>query len=221
MSGTPDQAQQFADLKRLVENIVRVGTIVAVDHGITPPMVRVQLSEKATSDWRPYIEQRAGDTGTWNPPTVGECVLFFSPGGETAGGFALSGVPTASRPTPSADRNKTVTKYPDGAVIEYDHDAHALNATLPAGGTAEITAPGSVAVHSDAITLDAPQTTITGTLTVQGLFTWLAGMVGSGVSGVGAAEAVITGTIRTSEDVIAGAISLAHHDHVEGVGSPV
>ena len=220
MSGTPDPAQQFADLKRLVENIVRVGTIVAVDHDTTPPMVRVQLSEKAISDWRPYVEQRAGDTGSWNPPTVGECVLFFSPGGETAGGFALAGVPTARRPTPSADRNKTVTKYPDGAVIEYDHAAHALNATLPAGGTADITAPGSVTVHSDAITLDAPQTTITGMLMVLGLFTWVAGMVGSG-AGPGGGTAEIDGTVRTTEDVIAAGISLAHHDHVEGVGGPV
>ncbi|WP_431131085.1 hypothetical protein [Variovorax paradoxus] len=37
--------------------------------------------------------------------------------------------------------------YPDGAVIEYGHAAHALTATLPSGGTADITVPDSVTVH--------------------------------------------------------------------------
>lgn len=234
MSGPVDPAQQFADLKRQVENIVRVGTIAAVDHAATPPMVRVQLSDRATSDWRPYIEQRAGNTGTWNPPTVGECVLLFSPGGNTEGGFVLTGVPTASRPPPSADKNKTVTKYPDGAVIEYDHEAHALKVTLPEGATADIdvpdritvncktadvTASESATVHSDLITLDAPMTTTTGEMVVQGLLTWQAGMVGYGVgpSGKGAqidCDMSFTnghGIETDGGDIVAGDISLMHH----------
>lgn len=241
MPGPVDPVQQFADLKRQIENVVRVGTIAAVDHAATPPMVRVKLSESATSDWRPYIEQRAGDTGTWNPPTVGECVLLFSPGGVTEGGFVLTGVPTGSRPAPSADPNKTVTKYPDGAVIEYDHVAHALKITLPADGTADITVPDAITVkcktadvtaddsatvHSqqvtvDAqqITLDAPQTTATGKLTVMGLLTWQQGMVGYGV-GPGGQGAQINcdmsfinghGIATDGGDIVAGTISLQHH----------
>ena len=45
-----------------------------------------------------------------------------------------------------------ITKYPDGAVIEYDHAAHALVATLPGGGTAKLVAP-------DSVTIDSPQVT--------------------------------------------------------------
>lgn len=146
--------------------------------------------------------------------------MVFSPGGNTAAALALVGIFSAGVPANGNSADVERTTYPDGAVIEYDHAAHALNATLPAGGTAEITAPVSVTVHSDAITLDAPKTTVTGELTVHGLLTWVAGMLGSGASGAGA-EAVITGTIRTSEDVIAGSISLGHHDHVDGVGAPV
>jgi phage baseplate assembly protein V len=234
MPGPVDPVQQFSDLKRQIENIVRVGTIFDVDHGTTPPMVRVKFSEKGESDWRPYIEQRAGDTGTWNPPTVGECVLFFSPGGLTEGGFALTGVPTASRPTPSADKNKTVTKYPDGAVIEYDHEAHALKVTLPEGATADIDVPDAITVkcktadvtasesakvHSQEITLDALMTIVTGQLLVLGLLTYTAGMAGSGV-GPGGKTAQIDGDMEfinghgiatDGGDIVAGDISLRYH----------
>lgn len=245
MPGPVDPVQQFADLKRQIENIVRVGTIAAVDHGAKPPLVRVKLSETATSDWRPYIEQRAGDTSTWNPPTVGECGILFSPGGLTEGGFVLTGVPTASRPTPSADPNKTVTKYPDGAVIEYDHDAHALKITLPDNGTADITVPDSitvkcktadvtaddsaivrsqqVTVEAQQIKLDAPQTIATGMFTVMGLLTWQQGMVGYGI-GPGGQGAQINcnmsfinghGIETDGGDIKAGAISLLGHHHTD------
>ena len=77
---------------------------------------------------------------------------------------------------------------------------------------ADITAPAGVTVHSDAITLDALQTTATGALTVEGLFTFAAGMAGSGGTG-GGATAIITGGISTTEDVTAGGISLMTHTH--------
>jgi phage baseplate assembly protein V len=234
MPGPTDSPQLFADLQRQMANVVRMGTITDVDHSATPPLVRVQLSEKGSTDWRPYIELRAGKTGTWNPPTVGECVLFLSPNGLTEGGYALPGLPTESHPTPSSDPNKTVTKYPDGAVVEYDHAAHKLKVTLPADGTADIevpdaitvkcktadvTASDSARVHSQEITLDAPMNIVTGQLVVQGLLTWQAGMVGSGVgpSGKGAKvncdmEFVEGHGITTDGgDIVAGDISLQNH----------
>lgn len=211
MPGPTDPNLQFADLKRLIENLVRVGHIADVDHGAMPPLVRVQLSPTVTTEWRPYFEVRAGDTGTWNPPTVGECVMFLSPGGITEGGYALAGLPTAGHPPPSADANKTVTKYPDGAVFEYDHSAHALKVTLPGDGTADVTVPDAITVHcktadvtasesatvhsqqitleAQQITLDAPQTTATGNVTVMGLFSFMGGMAGTAGSSVPGASA--------------------------------
>lgn len=234
MPGPVDPVQQISDLKRQIENIVRVGSIAAVDHSAKPPLVRVKLSDKATSDWRPYIEQRAGDTGTWNPPTIGECVVLFSPGGLTEGGFVLTGLPTEGRPAPSDDPNKTVTKYPDGAVIEYDHEAHALKVTLPEGATADIDVPDAITVkcktadvtasesakvHSQEITLDAPRNIVTGQLLVQGLLTFTAGIAGSG-AGPGGKTAQIDGDMEfinghgiatDGGDIVAGDISLRYH----------
>ena len=238
MPGPTESPQLFADLQRQMANVVRMGTITDVDHNATPPLVRVQLTEKGSTDWRPYLELRAGKTGTWNPPTVGECVLFLSPNGMTEGGYALPGLPTESHPTPSADPNKTVTKYPDGAVVEYDHAAHKLKVTLPAAGiadievpdaitvkckTADVTASESAKVHSQEITLDAPKTIATGQLLVQGLFTFTAGMAGSG-AGPGGKTAEIDGDMTfinghgiTTDggDIVAGDISVQGHGHIE------
>jgi len=234
MPGPTESPQLFADLQRQMANVVRMGTITDVDHSATPPLVRVQLTEKGSTDWRPYVELRAGKTGTWNPPTVGECVLFLSPNGMTEGGYALPGLPTESHPAPSADPNKTVTKYPDGAVVEYDHAAHKLKVTLPAAGTADIEVPDAITVkcktadvtasesakvHSQEITLDAPKTIATGELVVQGLLTWLSGMEGYGVgpSGRGAqidcdVEFINGHGVKTDGgDIVAGDISLLEH----------
>jgi phage baseplate assembly protein V len=240
MPGPVDPIQLLSDLQRQIANLVRTGTIAEVDHSAMPPLVRVQLTETGTSDWRPYFELRAGNTGTWNPPTIGEGVVLFSPGGLTEGGFVLPGLPTESRPPPSADPNKTVTKYPDGAVVEYDHDAHALKITLPEGATADVTVPDAITVncktadvtasesatvHSKQITLDAPQTTTTGNMTVMGLLTFMGGMAGSGGGGVPGAsgearlnlpiystrEIETTSTMHADGDISAGDISLQQH----------
>lgn len=203
----PDDAS-LSDLIRRIESVLRAGTISAVD--LANARCRVS-SGGLTTDFLPWFVQRAGNVRTWSPPAVGEQCLVLSPGGDTAAGFVLVGLYSTANPAPEATGDAESTTYPDGAVIRYDHAAHALTATLPGGGTAEITAPAGVTVHSDAITLDAPQTTTTGALTVQGLLTFQAGMAGSG-TGAGA-TAVITGGITATEDVSAGGISLMHHTH--------
>lgn len=192
------------ELLRLLENLLRAGTIAAVNHGAT--RVRVQAGELLT-DWLPWFERRAGDVRTWCPPSVGEQCLLLSPGGDLAAGLVLVGINSQSRPSPASTANLHRVEYPDGAVIDYDHTAHALTATLPAGGTAHLIAPGSVVI-------DSPHTTITGECLVQGLLTYQSGMVGLGGGGGGGAAATITGTVQVSGgDVTADGISLKTHVH--------
>lgn len=80
------------------------------------------------------------------------------------------------------------------------------NATVDVGGTTDVTSAGAAAVHAPSISLDAAATTCTGTLTVQGVLTFEAGMVGTG-------GAAIAGEV--SADVI----GLKAHRHLFG-GSP-
>lgn len=57
------------------------------------------------------------------------------------------------------------------------------SASVDVGGTTALVSAGAVSVDAPSVTLDTPQTTCTGNLTVQGLLTYQAGMAGSGGSG--------------------------------------
>lgn len=201
-----------AENSRLIANLIRVGTVFAVDHKKRRCRFK---SGKLETQWVKWITLRAGTTGTWNPPTVGEQGILFSPSGCTENGIVLVGIESDANPSPSTDPNKDHTRYPDGAVIEYDHAAGALKAT--GIKTALVQA-------SDHCTIDCPENTITGntriegTLTVEKLFTYKAGMNGTGGEG---ASAIINGRIETTDDVVAGGISLMGHDHELGVGKPL
>lgn len=157
-----------AELSRRLENLIRLGTISAVDHASALCRVR---SGGLETGWLPWFERRAGQTRTWDPPTIGEQVMVLSPSGEPAGGLVLVGLFRAAHPAPDDSPNTHVIDYPDGARISYDHASGALVAT--GIQTARIEAATSV-------TLDTPDTFITGTLTVDGLLTYKDGLRGSG-----------------------------------------
>lgn len=202
-----DPSLAISELQRLLHNIVRVGVISGVDHGgpDQPARVRVAIGE-LTTDWRPYHECRAGGTTTWNPPTVGEQATVLSPSGDLGAAVVLVGLNSTAHPAPGNSPSQTITRYPDGAVVQYDHAAHAMAVTLPEGGTAVLVAPGSV-------TIDSPLTTMTGHCVVEKSLIFKGGMKGSGVAEGADGTAQIDGTLRTTEDVVAGDISLRNHPH--------
>lgn len=188
-------------------NLVRKGTVIAVDHD--NELCRVECGELQTN-WIHWLSLAAGDTRDWNPPEVGEQVLVLSPGGELADGVVLRGISSEDRPAPSHKPSAHTRTYPDGATIEYDHEAHALVAVLPAGATVLLEAPGSVTVKTttatveadqvlvkaDSITLDALTTTCTGALSVKGAIETSAG-------------------VKAAADVTGAGVSLSKHIHQE------
>lgn len=145
----------IADLARLLENIVRFGTIEAVQ--MQPPRVQVK-SGNITTAWRPWLNLRAGADREWDPPTIGEQVVLLSPSGNLAQGVALTGLFSDLIPANGDREGLHRRTYRDGAVIEYDSIAKRLLAVLPAGGQAQLTAPGGVTILGDVA--------ITGTVTV-------------------------------------------------------
>ncbi len=158
-----------ADLARLLENLLRLGTVAEVRHS-TPPAVRVQTGG-ITTTWRPWAERRAGQTRTWNPPTKGEQVLLFCPSGDPANAVILCGIPTADNDVPSNDPNRTVTQYPDGALTSYDHAAGLL--TVQGVKTVFLEAAANVLVK-------APDTVFDGNVTVKGRLSFENGIAGQG-----------------------------------------
>ena len=116
----------IADLIRRLESLIRYGTIAEVQ--MAPPRVRVK-SGGLTSTWLPWFAPRAGTTTEWDPPTVGEQCVLFSPSGNPATGVVLVGLFSDAHPAPSSSPDEHVRDYPDGARITYNHATGALSAT--------------------------------------------------------------------------------------------
>jgi phage baseplate assembly protein V len=139
----------LATLARLLENLIRFGTIAEVDHGDPaqqlPPRVRVQTGTLLTA-WLPWLNPRAGADREWNPPTEGEQVILLSPSGQLANGVAICGLFSDLIPANGERAALHRTTYRDGAVIEYDSAAHQLTATIP--GSATINTTGDISITS-------------------------------------------------------------------------
>lgn len=155
-----------AELNRKIANIIKQGVIAESDPARA--LVRVQHGE-LTSDWLPYFVPFAGGVSVHRPPSGGENCIILSPSGETANGLVLCGMASASFPSPAQSADETVVKFPDGAIINYNHSAGQM--TLKA--VAEMT-------------IDAPDTIITGNVVIQkmttinGLLTYTSGISGDG-----------------------------------------
>ncbi|MFP6562378.1 phage baseplate assembly protein V [Paraburkholderia sp. B3] len=215
------------ETRRLIVNLIRKGSVIDVDLTSNPPTCRVSVGDPAdtdnpglTTNWIPFLALRAGTTREWNPLTKGERVLLLCPMGDPAQGVAVAGLNADDTPPPSTSPDKHLRRYPDGAELEYDHAAHALKATLPAGATVLIVAPGAVnvqtkqaTVQAETITLDG-DATVTKSLTVKGPFAFESGMTGTGGEG-GGATMKINGAADFTGEVKSQGISLPKHTHRE------
>ncbi|MFC0669465.1 phage baseplate assembly protein V [Azotobacter chroococcum] len=158
-------AMNTADLTRRLENLIRFGTVAEVDPA--KPRCRMKTGGLVTA-WLPCFTLRAGEDRTWDPPSIGEQGIVFSPSGDPATGAVLVGLNSDAFPAPDNDPSRHRRTYRDGAVIEYDTATHTLRATLPGGGKVDIVAPGGV--------------TILGDVTITGLVTVSEDVVAAGIS---------------------------------------
>lgn len=147
--------KDFADPRRIIGNILRLGSIESVDLG--EATCRVRVGDNVTGDI-PWWTPRAGAVRIWSPPTIGEQCMLFCAEGDTESGIAVTGLFSDANPAPSADPLILVA-FTDGTRFAYDPQAHALKIDI-AGGTAELTAPGGLTITAD--------TSITGNLTLSG-----------------------------------------------------
>lgn len=147
------------DIFRLLHNLIRIGTINAVDpeHGLC----RVETGGNLT-DWLHWLTCRAGRSRSWWAPSEGEQVLILALGGELDTAFVLPGIFSDDFPAPSASADALHISFPDGAVLEYEPATGAL--TVTGIKTARVEASESITTNtkvvmvnaSQKITLDAP-----------------------------------------------------------------
>ncbi|NEM18714.1 phage baseplate assembly protein V, partial [Escherichia coli] len=112
---------KLTELSRLIENLIRGGTIAEVDPA--GPRCRVK-SGKLLTGWIPYFQTRAGEDKEWDPVSVGEQCLLFSPSGLTSAGVALCGLYSDAFPAPDSKLTRRRRTYRDGAVVDYDTATH-------------------------------------------------------------------------------------------------
>ncbi|WP_414147545.1 phage baseplate assembly protein V [Erwinia sp. BNK-24-b] len=117
---------QTSEILRLLRNLIRIGTVSAVN--LDDGLCRVDTGNN-TTNWLHWLAARAGRTRSWNAPSVGEQVLVLCLGGELDTGFVLPGVFSDENPAPSASADALHWSFPDGAVIEYEPENGALKAT--------------------------------------------------------------------------------------------
>ena len=179
----------LATLARLIENLIRFGTIAEVQ--MKPPRVRVNTGTLTTA-WLPWITLRAGADKEWNPPTVNEQVILFSPSGQLGNGIALTGIFSDLNPANGDRPGLHRRTYHDGTVIEYDSVTHHLSAVLVDGGTTDLISTGGIHIVGP-ITHEGDYTQ-TGNYTLEG-------------------NQAISGKVTVTDDVVAADISLVNHPH--------
>ncbi|MBI5917790.1 MAG: phage baseplate assembly protein V [Nitrosomonadales bacterium] len=148
----------IASLSRMIENLIRFGTVTEVDHAARH--VRVTTGA-ITTGWLKWRAERAGRTVTWDPPSIGEQVMILSPSGELANGIVIPSIYSDEHDAPDDSPSTHVTRYPDGAVVSYNHESGALSVTgiksayVEVNGPASVKCTGHASVQADSgITLD-------------------------------------------------------------------
>lgn len=173
LRGTIRGMNPIADLRRRLDNMIRPGTIYAVDH--VKARCRVKSGPLLT-DWLRFFVGRAGSVRRNSDPTPGEQCLIFSPSGEMAAGFALVGLNSDQFSTPTDNPDLDSTTYVDGTWMGYDMASKELTVHMAPGGHINVLAPAGV-------NLNAPGgVAITGDVDITGNVTVSKDVIASGIS---------------------------------------
>lgn len=158
-------------------SLIRLGVISSVDLGAARCTVRCGDPDGEEMETPPirWIMPRCGDTRVWSPPTVDEQVVLLCPDGEIGAAVALTGIIRNSFPPLGSTLEERID-FADGAQLRYNPEAHHLEALLPDGATATITAPGGLTINAEA------GVTINGDVRLNGTLTASEDVVAAGIS---------------------------------------
>ena len=169
---------------------LQFGTVAAVDAARHTLRVTLPALENLQTDWLPMLTPAALGNRFYSLPDVGALVVcLLDAQGES--GAVLGAIYNDADPTPASNADLHVLQYSNGPRIEHDRST----------GNVLVKTSGKVLVQANEVTIDAPETTTTGNLLVQGSFTYLGGLTGSGGAGN---AAQINGSISITGNVEAG-----------------
>ncbi|WP_192034288.1 phage baseplate assembly protein V [Pantoea agglomerans] len=157
-----------AELFRLLCNLIRTGTVTALDEDART--ARVSTGENVT-DWVRWATSRAGDAVIWHAPSVGEQVIILAPCGEMTTAMIIGSLYSNDHPAPAAGIKSGVITWPDGAAFSYDPESSTLSLsgikalTVKDDGPVEIHCRTAEVKADKSITLNTPNVICTEKLT--------------------------------------------------------
>lgn len=108
---------EIVELKRLIANLLRIGTIASVD--AASARAKVAIGKNTTAPL-PWLSARAGSDRAWWAPSQGEQVVVLSIGGDLAQGVILPALYSDAAPAPADTGDVRRTVFADGLVVEHD-----------------------------------------------------------------------------------------------------
>ena len=175
---------------------LQFGVVSAVDEAGHNLRVKIPALEGMETDWLPMTTPAAGGNQFYSLPDEGEQVVcLLDARGEN--GCVIGAIYSMADKPPASSKDKWVRRFKNGTVIEHDRKS----------GDVLVKTDGVVTIDADAV--------VKKTLTVEGLFTYTAGMSGKGGSG---AAAKIDGAIEATGDIKSKGISLPDHTHTGDSG---
>lgn len=207
----------LTEMNRALSNLIRVGNIRAVD--TANARVRVAFGG-CVSDWLPWGTSRAGNRRDWTAPNVGEQVMVFSPFGDPTQAIVGPSIFQDDFAPPSGSADDDTTVFPDGTTFVYNSETNTYTQTIAGSGnwvfnlkSAKINTETAEIKASTSVTIDTPETTCTGNLTVKKNFT----MGGAGSTATITGNVSINGTSLTHNGKNVG--SNHSHSGVQSGGS--
>lgn len=193
---------------------LKFGFVSALD--ATTHRVRVKLPDLDDLEtyWLPVLCLRTRRDRVEHLPDVGDHVaVLLDQNGED--GLVLGAIFSARDPAPGGGPDITAARFADGTVVEYDRAAHRMLLSVRgpvevvADGPVSITAP-SVHVTAQSVTIDSPQVTVTGKLTVGN---GIAVSGGDGAAATISGNVAVEGSISASGSIMDAGGNSNHHSH--------
>lgn len=137
----PDLEFRVSELERRLANLLRHGTVEALDE--SSARVKVRCGEILTG-WLPFYTRRAGEDRSWWAPEPGEQVTVLSPSGEMAQGSVLPALYRDAHPAPADSKDVCRIEFKAGGFAQYDRESGAL--TVSAEGLVRLIGKGKVEI---------------------------------------------------------------------------
>ncbi|WP_129124130.1 phage baseplate assembly protein V [Veronia nyctiphanis] len=115
-----------SELFRRFENLVRIGTIAAVEH--KTKQLRIQSGELLT-DWLDWPAEMGRNYIRWRPLRLGTQVVFVCPSGDPAQALIVSILYSNQLDTPSTNEAIDLIQFDDGTHLSYNIESGLLDVT--------------------------------------------------------------------------------------------